>query len=134
MNTGKQVHEKIVRYTLGVLLLLVAINAFGGGYYGITGAKDIPVEWLKGSPFHNYIVPGIILFICVGGSALLAAVAVLKQHRLAQKTAFACSIIMMIWIAVQLAVIGYVSWLQPVIIATAILIFILTFKLPPYDH
>ena len=47
--------EKPVRYTLGLLLLLVAINAFGGGYYGMAGAKDVPVEWLEGSPFHNYV-------------------------------------------------------------------------------
>ena len=48
--------EKIIRYSLGILLLIVAVNAFGGGYYGMAGAKDVPIEWLKGSPFRNYFV------------------------------------------------------------------------------
>jgi hypothetical protein len=58
--------EKTVRHSLGILLLLLTINAFGGGYYGMTGANDVPVEWLKGSPFKNYFVPGMVLFLLIG--------------------------------------------------------------------
>lgn len=60
------INNKLVRYTLGVLLLLIAINAFGGGYYGMAGAKNVPVEWLKGSFFRNYFIPGLILFVFIG--------------------------------------------------------------------
>ena len=35
-----------VRRALEVLLTFGAINAFAGGYYGRSGAKGIPVEWL----------------------------------------------------------------------------------------
>jgi hypothetical protein len=28
-----------MRYTLGVLLVFAALNAFGGGYYAMSGAK-----------------------------------------------------------------------------------------------
>lgn len=131
--TLKLSQEKFVRYLLSVLLLLVAINAFGGGYYGILGAEDIPIEWLKGSPFHNYLIPSIILFVCVGGSALFAAFAVFRKHHLGHKAAFVCSIMLIIWISVQLAIIGFVSWLQPAIVIAAIVIFTLTWLLPKYD-
>ena len=125
--------EKLIRYTLGSLLILVAVNAFGGGVYAMTGAKNVPVEWLKGSPFHTYFIPGFILFVCVGGSSLIAAIALFKRHHLERKAAFSCGIITFIWISVQLAIIGYVSWLQPATVIAALLIFIVTWLLPKHE-
>jgi hypothetical protein len=46
-----------VRRALGVLLAFGAINAFAGGYYGLSGAKGVPVEWPDGSPFGSYFIP-----------------------------------------------------------------------------
>jgi hypothetical protein len=126
--------EKFVRYLLGSLLLLVAINAFGGGYYGMAGANNVPVEWLKGSPFPNYFIPGLILFVAVGGSALFAAIAVFRRHRIARKAAFVCGTIILLWLAVQVAIIGYVSWMQPATAAAAVIILFLTSQLPKYEH
>jgi len=125
--------EKLIHYLLGVLLLFVAINAFAGGYYGLSGAKDVPIEWLKGSPFHSYFIPSLILFVCVGGSALFAAIAVFRRHRIARKAAFLCGVIILLWLAVQAAIIGYVSWMQPTTALAAILILLLTWKLTKYD-
>lgn len=51
-----KISEKLIRWILGILLLVVAINAFAGGYYGLSGAKNIPTEWLKGSPFRDYFI------------------------------------------------------------------------------
>ena len=121
--------EKFVRNTLGILLLILAINAFGGGYYGMAGAKNIPREWLKGSPFSNYFVPSLILFIGIGGSALLAAIFVFRQYTQARKAAFICGIIVILWLIVQVTIIGYVSWMQPTTAVAAILILLLAWKL-----
>jgi hypothetical protein len=126
--------ERLVRYTLGILLLLLAINAFGGGYYGMAGAKNVPPEWLKGSPFHNYFVPSLILFVCVGGSALLAAILVFKQHSIARKAAFSCGVIVLVWLTVQVVIIGYVSWMQPTTAVATIFILLLSRKLSKYDR
>lgn len=73
----------LVRYLLGSLLAFGAINAFGGGYYGLSGAEGVPVEWLEGSPFRSYFVPSVVLFVVVGGSFLFAAIAVFSNSRLA---------------------------------------------------
>lgn len=129
-----QKHERIIRYTLGILLLFVAINAFAGGYYGMAGAENVPVAWLKGSPFHNYFIPGLFLFVCVGGSALFAAIVVFRQIRIARKAAFSCGIIILLWLTVQIAIIGYVSWMQPTTAAAAIIILFLTRKLPKHEY
>jgi hypothetical protein len=133
MQTSKH-SERSIRYSLGILLAFVGLNALGGGYYGMTGAKGIPLEWLEGSPFHNYFIPGLFLFVVVGGSSLIAAIAVLRQRRLARKLSFTCGAIILVWLAVQINVIGYVSWLQPTTAAMTILILFLTWLLSNYKY
>jgi len=103
----------VIRGTLGVLLAFGALNAFGGGFYGLSGARDIPKEWLAGSPFTDYFIPSFILFFVVGGSMLLAAVAIFAHWRKARLFALGAGAIVFGWIAVQVAIIGYVSWMQP---------------------
>jgi hypothetical protein len=127
-------NEKFIRYTLGALLVFLAINAFGGGYYGISGAKEVPVEWLNGSPFRNYFIPSLILILIVGGSALIAAIAVFRRHRISRMAASVCGVIVILWLSVQVAIIGYVSWMQPTTAIVGFLILILTWLLPKYGN
>jgi MFS family permease len=122
--------EKFIRFAPGILLLLVAINAFAGGYYGMAGAKNIPMEWLKNSPFHNYFIPSLILFIVIGGSSLFAAVTVFRRDRFGRKASLLCGVIILIWLGVQIAIIGYVSWMQPATAIAAVLIIFLSFLIP----
>jgi hypothetical protein len=118
-----------VRYLLGSLLFIVALNAFGGGYYAITGAKDVPVDWLKGTPFDNYLVPGIILFVVVGGYCLYASISVFKNWLTAKADAFAAGVIVLAWIIIQVFIIGYVSWLQPAVASIGVAILALSAQL-----
>src|SRR4051812_40725859 len=103
-----------LRIMLEVLLGFGAVNAFGGAYYGLAGAKGVPREWLEGSPFSDYTIPSLVLGAVVGGSFLLAAIAVFGRWRNARLLATAAGVIVLGWIAVQVAIIGYVSWMQPV--------------------
>jgi hypothetical protein len=115
---AKQAQLSIIHYLLGGLLAFGALNAFGGGYYGLAGASGVPTEWLAGTPFSDYTVPSVILFVVVGGSFLAGTVAV-----------FAGAIVL-IWIAVQVAIIGYVSWMQPATAIGGLLILLLAWALP----
>lgn len=117
-------NKKPIRILLGILLAFLALNAFGGGYYGMAGARDIPLEWLEGSPFQNYFIPSLFLFIGVGGTALAASAAAFLNHRLFRRLTYLCGVIVLLWLAVQVAIIGYVSWMQPV---TAGLILVILF-------
>ena len=118
----KSAYNKINKI-LGLFLIFVAINAFAGGYYGLTGAKNIPTQWLTNSPFSNYIIPSLILMIIVGGTSLFAGIAVLKRFRSADIIALTAGAVLMVWLIVEVIIIGYVSWMQT---ATAIVgIFIL---------
>jgi hypothetical protein len=111
------------------LLSLAAINAFAGGYYGMSGAQGVPLEWLKSSPFQDYFIPGIILFVLVGGAFLVAAIAVFAKKSFARTTAFISVLIVFVWLAVEVAIIGYVSWMQPTTALVSLVILILSWKL-----
>lgn len=123
-------NHSFIRITLGILLLLLVLNAFYGGWYGMSGAKDVPVEWLKGSMFQDYYFPGLILFIFVGGSSLLACFHVFKNGKYARTFTFLCVSIVFIWLLSQIAIIGYVSWMQPAIAILNLIILLLSLKLP----
>lgn len=122
-----------IRYALGLLLAFGALNAFAGGYYGLSGAPDVPVEWLAGSPFETYFVPSLILFAVVGGALGCAALAVLAGFRVARRSAFIAGTIVLVWIAVQVALLGYVSWMQPVTFIGGLAVLALARRLPPSE-
>jgi uncharacterized membrane protein YidH (DUF202 family) len=107
----------LINKILGILLIFVAANAFAGGYYGLLGAKDIPIEWLRNSPFNSYFIPSVVLVVVVGGTSLFAGFAVLMKFRTGDIIAYTAGGILMVWLAVELFIIGYVSWMQT---ATAI--------------
>ena len=116
------------RYILGALLSFLALDAFGGGYYALAGARGVPVEWLSGSGLSSYFVPGLTLIAVVGGSAALAAVAVLARHWRGFDLARIAGWILVAWLITQLAIIGFVSWLQPATAAVAIAILWLAYR------
>ena len=114
-----------IRSVLGPLLAVGAVNAFAGGYYGLSGAEGVPTEWLEGSPFSDYYVPSLFLFVVVGGSLLFAAIAVFARPHIAGISAAVAGLVVLGWIVVQVAVIGYVSWMQPTTFVAGLLILVL---------
>ena len=119
-------NDKLTRYSLAIIILVVALNALGGGFYGMAGAKDVPLEWLKGSPFTSYFIPGLILFVVIGLGFLFTGVALFRSKRWTVQGSFVCGIALLIWICVQLYFIGHVSLLQPVMMAVGFVIMILS--------
>lgn len=126
--------SRFARSLLGALLLLTGLAALGGGYYGMTGAKGVPPEWLNGTPFTGYFIPSAILFLVVGGSLLLGGTALWLGWRSSRRLAGGASIVLLGWITVQLTMIGYVSWLQPAMLATGLLGFVSTLLIPRDHH
>jgi len=127
---GPKASENLIRYILAALLALVALNAFAGGFYGMSGAEGVPIEWLSGTPFSDYFIPSLILFVVVGGSSLVAAIAVFLRLRFARLLALDAAATLFVWLAVQLVIIGYVSWMQPTTAMAGLLVLILTWALP----
>ena len=111
-----------VKTALIALQLLVAANAVGGGIYGLAGAKDVPAEWLAGSPFHSYTVPSLFLLGVIGGGMVVATAAWLLRRRVAPWLSLGMGVTLMLWIVAQVAVITLNSWLQPVSFAAGLVI------------
>ena len=94
----------------------------------------MPTDWLEGSSFGDYFIPSLFLFTVVGGSFLFAAIAVFSRFRIARASAFGAGAVVLAWIAVQLAIIGYVSWMQPTTAIGGLLVLALARSLPPRAH
>ena len=75
--------NRFLRVTLIVLDAFLALTAFAGGIGLLTGVAAPPVEQLAGSPFKDYTVPALALFVLVGGGALVAAIMTIRRHPLA---------------------------------------------------
>jgi len=127
---GREAHPMAVRYSLGSLLAFGALNAIGGGYYGLSGAEGVPTEWLEGSPFSDYFIPSLILLVVVGGSFVIAAIVVFAGLRIARVASLAAGLVVLGWLVAQVAIIGYVSWMQPTTAVAGVLVLLLTWLLP----
>jgi hypothetical protein len=125
-----EAHPMAIRYPLGILLAIGALNAIGGGYYGLLGAAGVPTEWLAGSLFSDYFIPSLILLVVVGGTFVIAAIVVFAGLRIARVAALAAGLVVLGWLVAQVAIIGYVSWMQPTTAVAGGLVLILAWLLP----
>jgi uncharacterized protein len=93
------------------LEIFLAVGALGGGLALMAGPNGeilpLPVSALAGSAFANYFVPGTILFVVLGVGSLGAAVLAWRRHRIAPLLACAAGGALMIWLLVQVAIVGY---------------------------
>jgi hypothetical protein len=94
-----------------VLEILLSIGALGGGFVLIIAPRGeimpLPLSALAGSPFDTYLVPGLILFGVLGLGPLVAARLAWLRHPLAPTAAFVVGVGLLIWVAVEAAIIGY---------------------------
>src|ERR1700688_889950 len=95
------------------LELFLSIGALGGGSALMLGSRGeiipLPVSALKGSPFETYFVPGLILFCALGLGPLAAALLAWLRHPLAPIAALGVGVALLIWMAVEIAIIGYTN-------------------------
>jgi hypothetical protein len=127
--TSRQVEQ-----TIATLSTVTAVNAIAGSVYGLSGAANVPHEWLEGSPFEDYTVPSVILGVAVGGSSAAAAAAAWVGHRAAGPTSVLAGVVLSGWIAAQVAIIGPRSFLQPVMGGVGITMIALGTKLRRLDE
>jgi hypothetical protein len=97
------------RRTLALILALIGFNAVIAGY-GFMGTPDgsavgIPQEWLADTPFSDFMIPGAILF-ALGVLHLCAAYLQLRSDRIAPMIAEVAGFGLVIWIVVQIMMMG----------------------------
>jgi hypothetical protein len=98
--------SRVSRFSSIALNAFLAVTAIGGGVCLLSGLNAPPVEFLRGSPFHGYLVPGLALTVLVGGSAAVAFVLVLRRSRHAVRANLLAAAAIIIFETVEIAVIG----------------------------
>jgi len=84
----------------------LAITALAGGTALLLGFQTPPLALLDASPFKSYLVPGLALAVVVGGSASVTAVMLFLRHPRAILPSLATGVAVLVFEAVEIAVIG----------------------------
>jgi len=109
-----------------VALALLGLGALGGGVVLVANPDGSAMQWnltmLAGSPFTDFRIPGLILAGLFGVGSYAVVALGLGRRRVAPFLAFAIGVAQMIWIVVELAIIGQFSFLHPACFALGLLI------------
>ncbi len=120
--------------TFWILFCLACFEVLSAVPYGLAlaidptgGLVNMPTDMLVGSPFRNFRIPGLVLLVVLGLGALLLATALhrepawslasklnpFKNRHWVWSATIAYGFALMIWIATEVIMIGFDSWLQP---------------------
>jgi hypothetical protein len=103
---------------ISVIVLMVsvffqALSGLGGGAFLIadpTGETlNLPLSFLSNSPFPDYFLPGIILFSVLGVYPLTVTAGLWKRKYWGWLGSILLGIALLIWIFVEIIMIGYQS-------------------------
>jgi hypothetical protein len=137
----------IVLYLLCLLLAILSLNGLVAGMLMLIrpdgSLLQLNTEWLAGSPFASYLLPGFLLFLCIGFLPLLSLIGLLVRPSWSWPNALNIyqgqswgwtytlfsGIGTMIWIIVQQFMTRYFI-LQPIILSLGLAIVILAL-MPP---
>jgi hypothetical protein len=97
--------KKISRIIAIVLLFLLGVSALFGALGLILDPSgeslQLPEGMLDSTPFHNYLIPGIILGVFNGILSLTIAILVIKRNRLYPWLIIFQGCILMIWLTAE---------------------------------
>ena len=85
---------------LFIVAMFIAVTAIPGGIALLVGweKKRYPLEFIRHTPFKSYNVPGTLLTVAVGGSALAAALTTVYSPDAFMPVSVIAGAIMMGWI------------------------------------
>lgn len=97
-----------------VLIAGLAFQGLSGLFGGVGLIVDptgrllqIPIEWLDGSPFENYLIPGLVLLLVLGVVPLVVLYGLWRRASWAWLGARLVAAALLVWIGVEVLVIGY---------------------------
>jgi len=109
--TGPRTGRTWGMYALMGVLVFQGLSGLGGGLLLVvdpTGANiGLPLESLEGSPFPDFLVPGLVLLSLLGVGPLLVTLALRRGHPWAWPASLGVGAMLLVWLAVQILVVGY---------------------------
>lgn len=98
--------------------LFVGIGALFGGIGLIADAEGLGMrdDWLAGSAFADYRIPGLFLFVVIGGGMLLAAALTIARSSLTSFAATVMGLVLLLWLLIETAILGFQAWEQVMLV------------------
>ncbi|MBK7409144.1 MAG: hypothetical protein IPJ40_14425 [Saprospirales bacterium] len=125
--------KKRIAILLGITQLFVAFGALPTGVMMILQSDGsglgMTVDGLEGTPFSNYFIPGLFLFVVNGLCQLVGGILSLMRRKQAGLIGLALGIILVLWICVQVYLIGLTHFLQYLFFCVGVLEVILGYLL-----
>jgi hypothetical protein len=91
-----------------ILEIFLGIGALFGGIQFILAPDGhllgVPLSMLAGTPFHSFLVPGLLLFTFVGVAPIVAAAITARRGAIAPLAALAVGLTLMGWITVEMVI------------------------------
>jgi len=114
------------RWASIVLLAVLGLGALAGGVSLVArpdgSVMGFDTGILAGSPFADFLVPGLVLGGLFGVGSFVVAWLIWRRTEIAPFLAFVIGFGQMLWIAIELAIIHELSWLHPAMFTIGLLI------------
>ena len=101
---------------LGAVQAFIGLGALGGGFMLVRdpsgSALELPISLLEGTPFPDFLIPGIFLLAVNGVGSMIGAGLSFTRRRYAQEIAIVLGAILIAWIVIQVVIISSFHWLH----------------------
>ena len=101
---------------LGTIQAFIGLGALGGGFMLVRdpsgSALELPMSLLEGSPFPDFLIPGMFLLAVNGVGSMIGAGLSFTRRRYAQEIAIVLGAILVAWIVIQVVIISSFHWLH----------------------
>jgi hypothetical protein len=118
---------RIVTLLLAILLLFTGfISVISSTVMIATNGMGMPLEWLDGTAFASYLVPGLILLIVIAGVTTLAGILLIKKKKGAHEVVAASGFGLLIWLFTEMYILEKMGshFLHAIIFTEALVILI----------
>jgi hypothetical protein len=112
-----------------VFLGVVALSAYAGAWGLASGAIDLGAAVVSRLPWESRALAALALAACVALPMTAAALLTWRGSRIASETTGAAGLVLVLWIAVQLAVVRTYSFLQSAYLVVGVLVVVLAWAL-----
>ena len=122
-----------MKLLLFILVAFIAITSTLSGLLMISNPDgailNLPLSLLEGTPFTDFLVPGILLTMTVGGVNLYAIFCQMQRHPNRYNWAMAGGIMITGWITAQILLIQTAHWLHFLDLGIGLLIILIAYQL-----
>jgi hypothetical protein len=123
----------VIRWVLIGLHAVLGVAAVGAGQAFVRNpsgaALGMTADWLDGSPFPDFRLPGLFLAVVIGGANLLTAVLLWRRYPVSPLASLGTGGLLVTWVAIQTAVIGFRHWSQGIWWVTFVVVTVLAARL-----